>query len=294
MKVFLTGGTGFVGNAVAAGLLEAGHIVRALVRKGSEKKLRVADRCEILSGELENVEALDAGLNGIDAVIHLVGIIKEDPKRGVTFVKAHVGGTTNVAQAAMRKGVRRFIQMSALGARAGAPTQYFRTKWEAEEYLRSLDLDLTVFRPSVIIGPGGEFSAMLKQLCSLPITPVIGDGNYRLQPVALKNVVECFVRSVVNTKTIGKAYCVGGPEQVSFNDMLRTFGEALGKKVRLIHLPKRPIKIMTHFFENLPGWPITSEQLAMLEEDHSCDLKPLVEDFQIELLPLRRAYESDL
>jgi len=289
MKVFLTGGTGFVGNAIVAGLLEAGHRVRALARRGSEKKLKVADRCEIVSGGIENADLLREGIEGCDAVIHLVGIIREYPKKGVTFEKAHVDGTKSVADTALRTGARRFIHMSALGARPNASTRYFSTKWAAEEYLRSLPLNTTIFRPSVIIGPNGEFTAMLKQLCSLPLTPVIGNGNYRLQPVAIANVVECFIRALGDPGTIGKAYSVGGPEPVSFNDMLRVFTEVMGKKARLLHFPKEPIKLMTKIFQRIPGWPITTEQLAMLEEDQVCDTGPLLEDINIKLIPYRDA-----
>lgn len=296
MRVFVTGATGFVGNAIAEKLLERGHSVKALVRKGSEKKLRVAERCELAFGDIgDTPDRLAQLIRSSDAVIHLVGIIEEKPSKGITFEKLHVEGTRNIAQASLQANVKRFIHMSALGARNAAPTKYFDTKWRAEEFLRTLKLDLTVFRPSVIIGPSGEFTALMKRLCSLPITPVIGDGEYTLQPVALKDVAQSFVSALEKPEiTTGKAYCLGGPTPVTFNEMLKTFATAMGKKVRLMHLPKTPIKIMTSFLEGLPFYPITTEQLTMLEENQLCDIQPMRSELGVEPIPLMRACEIAL
>ncbi|NIQ96450.1 MAG: NAD(P)H-binding protein, partial [Desulfuromonadales bacterium] len=114
------------------------------------------------------------------AVIHLVGIIREFPGKGVTFKKLHTEATRNALAAAAECGVGRFLQMSANGTRANADTGYHQTKWQAEEAVRSSSLDWTIFRPSLIYGKDGEFVTMMKELVSkLPVVPVIGDGKYR-------------------------------------------------------------------------------------------------------------------
>ena len=289
MKVFLTGSTGFVGNYVAERLIDGGHEVRALVRRGSEKKLRVHQQCEIRNGDATDKNSLEKAMDGCDAVIHLVGIIREFESKGVTFRKLHVVGTANVADTAVEAGVRRFAHMSALGARPDAPTKYWNTKWEAEQYLRTLDLDLTVFRPSVIIGRGGEFAALLKQMVSIPITPVIGSGENKMQPVAVWNIADFFVRALEEPATIGKAYEVGGPSVMTYNEMLRETGRFFGKKVRLIHFPTTPFKIATGIFERFSLWPITSDQMGMLAEDGVCDNSPLLTDLPSEPASFKEA-----
>ena len=195
MKVFVTGGTGFVGNEVLRQLVAAGHAVRALVRPGSEEKLAVRDKVEVHHGDVTEPEGLDEALAGCDAIIHLVGIIREFPSRGITFERLHVEATANVLAAARDQGVSRYLHMSSNGTDPTSTLGYHRTKWQAEEAVRASDLDWTIFRPSLIFGKGGEFVTMLADLIrKMPMVPVIGDGRYRMQPVAVTEVAASFVR----------------------------------------------------------------------------------------------------
>ncbi|HEX5815530.1 MAG TPA: NAD-dependent epimerase/dehydratase family protein [Methylomirabilota bacterium] len=183
-RVFITGGTGFVGRAVIQALRAEGYAVRCLVRRGSEPDLRGFGAIERVEGDVMARQTLDDGLAGCDAVVHLVGIIRERPAIGSTFERVHVQGTQNVLGAAAAAGVRRYLHMSALGARAGARSRYHRTKWAAEEAVRSSPLPWTIFRPSIVYGPGDEFVTMLRGMIEgLPVVPVIGSGRQRLQPV---------------------------------------------------------------------------------------------------------------
>ena len=289
MKILLTGGTGFVGNYVAERLVEKGHTVRALVRSGSESKLRIRAKCEIAHGDVTDLQSINKAAGGCDAVIHLVGIIREFPSKGITFRRIHFESTCNVAAAAAEAGIKRFVHMSALGTRPDTPPKYWFSKWMAEEYLRSLDLDLTIFRPSVIIGPGGEFAALLKQMASAPVTPVIGNGEYLMQPVAVWNVADFFARALEESRTVGKAYEVGGPESMSYNQMLEIAGEVLGGKVRLIHFPAFPVRTASAVLDRFSFWPVTRDQLKMLFVDTVCDNSPLLEDLPADLVPYREA-----
>lgn len=289
MKVFVTGGTGFVGNYVIEKLLAAGYEVRALVRNGSEKKLRAASKCEIHNGDTALINSFRDAIKGCGAVVHLVGIIRQFPAKGITFEKLHVESTKNAAYAAIECGVKRFVQMSALGARPDAPTKYWSTKWAAEEYLRSLSLDLTIFRPSTIIGAGGEFAALIKQMVSAPLTPVIGSGENKMQPVAVWNVAEFFTRSIDNMNTVGKAFEIGGPEAMSYNRMLRIAGEVLGKNIRTVPFPSWAMKKITTVFEKYSIYPITADQLAMLSEDSVCDNSQALADMPVKLADYREA-----
>ena len=272
MKVFLTGGTGFVGSEVLRQLVSAGHSVRALVREGSEDKLAVTDGVEIHSGDITDAASLVGGPEGCDAVIHLVGIIREFPGRGVTFKKMHVKGTENVLEAAEEQGVRRYLHMSSNGTRERSNTGYHRTKWQAEESVRNSSLEWTIFRPSLIFAQGSEFVHMLSEVIRrLPVVPVIGDGQYRMQPVALKEVACSFVMAMEMPETIGKIYHQGGGESYSYDEILDLTSQAIGKGLATkIHQPLFMIKPMIKVMQISEHFPITSDQLTMLIEGNVC------------------------
>src|SRR2546430_822240 len=153
-RVFVTGATGFVGRAVIQAVRAEGHVVRCLVRRGSEPDLHGFEAIERVEGDvLAPPTTLEAGMAGCDTVIHLVGIIREHPARGVTFDRIHHGATLNVLTAAARAGVRRYLHMSALGTEAHARARYHKTKWAAEEAVRASGLVWTIFLPSVPVTP---------------------------------------------------------------------------------------------------------------------------------------------
>src|SRR4029453_4823882 len=161
-RVFVTGATGFVGRAVIQALRAEGHVVRCLVRRGSEADLHGFEAIERVGAALLGPPgSLEAGMVGCDTVIHLVGIIREHKSRGITFDRLHRVGTNNVLAAAAAAGVRRYLHMSALGTRAGARSRYHQTKWAAEEAVRTSGLAWTIFRPSVIYGHGDGFLSLL-------------------------------------------------------------------------------------------------------------------------------------
>ncbi len=228
MRVFLTGGTGFVGSEVLRQLTEAGHEVRALVRPGSEGKLAIHNGVEVQRGDVTQPETLQGALSGCQAVINLVGIIREYPAKGITFQRLHVAGTRNLLAAAGAQGVRRYLQMSANGTRENADSAYHRTKWLAEEAVRASRLDWTIFRPSLIFGPGSEFVEMLAGLVRrLPIVPVIGDGQYRMSPVAVEDVAASFARALEQPAAVRQTYHCCGPTAYTYDEVLDLVGAGL-------------------------------------------------------------------
>lgn len=176
--VALTGATGFVGRHVLAGLLEQGYNVRVLVRDAS--RLTVSDpRILPVHGDLFDHGAIRRLVDEADSVIHLVGIIIEKPGHGQTFDRVHVLGTRRLVEAAKAAGIRRWVQMSALGTRPNAVSSYHRTKWQAEQAVRDSGIDYTILRPSIIHGPDGEFMQMVKSFwCDRdpPFVPYFGTG----------------------------------------------------------------------------------------------------------------------
>jgi NADH dehydrogenase len=282
-RIFVTGGTGFVGRSVIRALLAHGFLVRALVRPGSERDLMGFEAIERTPGDVMAPETLTPAVEDCAAIIHLVGIIREHRGRGVTFEALHTRATENMLQLAKVAGVSRFVHMSALGARPAARSRYHRTKWAAEEAVRASGLDWTIFRPSVIFGPGDELVSMLSTMVRrLPAVPVLGDGRYRLQPIAVEQVAEGFARALRAPKSDGRVYAAVGPLAYPFVEILDHIGAALGRRaVRKIHVPLGPLRAATRIFQALPFFPITSDQLTMLEEESVADPAAFYADFQL-------------
>jgi NADH dehydrogenase len=284
MKVFVTGGTGFVGREVVRHLAGAEHQVVALVRPGSEGKLVDIPNVRMHPGDVTDPNSLSGGVAGCDAVIHLVGIIREYPQRGVIFKRLHVEATRHVLAAAGAAGVKRYLHMSANGVRQNAVSAYHRSKWQAEEAVKASRLDWTILRPSLIFGPGSEFWTMLVDLIrKLPIVPVIGDGKYRMQPVAVGQVAQTSLKALAMPETVGGLFHLGGGESYAYDQILDLIGRALGrKKVVKLHQPLALVSPMVRLLEKFPGFPLTPDQLTMLLEGNVCDQRSWAKVFGIE------------
>ena len=272
-RVFVTGGTGFVGKRVVRALLAQGFLVRCLVRPGSEHDLKGFESIDRVPGDVLAPDGLVPSVEGCSAIVHLVGIIRERRSRGVTFERLHVDATRNVIGLARAAGAKRYLQMSALGTRANARARYHQTKWEAEDAVRASGLDWTIFRPSIIFGRGDEFVSVLARLIKrAPIVPVLGDGRYRLQPIPVEQVADGFAQALRIPATVGQTYEVAGPAPYAFVDLLDEIGHALGRtRVRKMHVPLTPVRALTRALDWLPFYPVSRDQLTMLEEESVTD-----------------------
>ncbi len=270
MRIFLAGGTGFVGGHVRRALLAKGHAIRLLVHKsGSGGEPGV----EEVVGDATAPQSFGGALAGCDAVVNLIGIIRQFPRRGVTFQRLHIEATRNIVSAARQAGVKRYLQMSALGASADSSSGYFRSKSAAEEEVRRSGLDYTIFRPSVIFGPKDDFiNQLVGYLRSFPAMPVIGDGAYRMQPICADDVARCFAQALEKPETIGKSYDLCGPDRMSYNELLDVIGRAVGKqKVHKLNSPLALMRLVVPVMERFSFFPITSDQLTMLLQGSVCD-----------------------
>jgi uncharacterized protein YbjT (DUF2867 family) len=300
MKVLVTGGTGFVGKGVLARLTKDGHNVVCLVRPGSEGKVTLnetgTERVTLAAGDLFDRDSLLRAVEGCEAVVHLVGIIREQPNKGITFPRIHVTGTENVVEAAKQAGVRRFVHMSALGAREGASSAYHQTKYAAEELVKKSGIPYTIFRPSVIFGPGDEFVNMLAHLVRLPVTPVIGSGSYLLQPVSRQTVAEVFSQALTLNEATNQVFEVGGPEPLTYLQILEAIGKAIGKQtLRKVHIPLALMKPVISAMEGFSFFPITTTQLTMLLEGNACEnTERLYSVFRTEKIPFQQGIEMYL
>jgi NADH dehydrogenase len=262
--------------------------VRGLVRPGSESDLKGFESIDRVPGDVMNAEGLAPSMEGCSAVVHLVGIIRERRARGVTFERLHSEATQNMLAVARAAGIKRYAQMSALGTRPDARARYHRTKWEAEEAVRASRLDWTIFRPSIIFGRGDAFvSALARAVQRLPVMPVLGDGRYRLQPVPVEQVAEGFARALRAPRSVGQTYEVAGPAPYAFVDLLDEIGRAVGRpRVRKMHVPLAPVRGLTHALDWLPFYPLSSDQLVMLEEESVTDPSRFFAELGLEPQPL--------
>lgn len=270
MRIFIAGGTGFVGAHLVEALREQGHKLRLLVHKRSSGLSGCVDQVE---GDVTRLETFEHAVKGCDAVINLVGIIREFPSRGITFERLHVQATANMLAATRKAGLRRYLQMSALGTRPNAVSRYHQTKFRAEELVRSSGLDATILRPSLIYGPGDAFVTMLAgQLRLTPIMPVIGSGAYRLQPIHADDVARCFALALEMPATVGHCYELCGNNRLSYVELLDAVAFALGKPSPFKpHVPLGLMKMIIPVMQRVPQFPITMDQLQMLIEENICD-----------------------
>ncbi|MGW8222730.1 MAG: complex I NDUFA9 subunit family protein [Syntrophobacteria bacterium] len=288
MKVFVTGSTGFVGNHVLHTLVDRGHQVRALVRPGSEYKLKQPDKVEVIAGEVTESADLIQGMKGCDAAIHLVGIIRAFPSQDITFERLHTEATANVVAAAKEAEVPRLLHMSALGAREDGSTPYLRTKFAAEEHVRQSGLNYTIFRPSLIFGRGGEAIKMFGDMVKKYVVPIIGDGQYRFQPVSVTTVAQGFEKALEPETAKDQTLDVGGPENVTFDEIMDTLARVMGKSIVKIHMPVLPLRLATSALQHAPGYPLTIDQITMLLEGSTCDEKPFYELLGLEPISLEQ------
>ncbi len=286
-NIFVTGGSGFVGSAVIDELLARSFTITALINRSP---ISEDPRVRSVKADLFDANSLIAALAGCEAIIHLVGIIREEPSRGVTFDRMHFKATANLVDAARIAGVRRFIQMSALGVRPGAPSNYHLSKFHAEEYLRQSGLDWTILRPSLIHGPAGEFMQMEAQWAkkSAPpflFMPYFGAGVFgqrgagKLQPIYVKDVARAFVDALQNTKTIGEIYPLGGPDPLTWPQLHQTCAQAIvGHQRWTAPIPAWFAKLLTHVVP-APLLPFNHDLILMSQEDNTCDITKFTQAF---------------
>ena len=279
MRVAVVGATGFVGSYIVDSLLDQGHQVSQLVRPGSEHKARHVSATRIVSGSIDSEISLNRLVSGCDAVIYSVGILRENRRKGITFENTQFSGVARTVSAAQANGVSRFLLLSANGVKIPG-TQYQETKKRAEELLFSSNLDATVFRPSVIFGDprgGMEFATQLfRDMVRKPV-PAINffsglkpnSGATFMSPVHVRDVADAIISALDSPETIDKTYILGGAETLSWSDMIRRIAEATGREKWIIPIPIGLMRVAATFFDFLPFFPVTRDQLTMLQEGNT-------------------------
>jgi uncharacterized protein YbjT (DUF2867 family) len=285
--ILVTGGTGFVGSNLVRRLRKADLAVRAVVRNPGKAQALKDIGVDVVEGDISDKASLEKSAEGCERVVHLVGIIQETPD--ADFRNVHVEGTRNVLEAARKAGARHFFYQSALGTRPGAKSEYHKTKWEAEELVRACGIPFTILRPSLIYGPGDQFTIRLKEMIRLsPVLPIIGSGKSKVQPIYIEDVVSCIVKAVTSDSFYNEMYEIGGPEQLTFEEVTAAIARAMGVKRPAVHMPLFLVKNAARMLESvLPRPPLTTDQLIMLQEDNVCGMGDIRDAFGIEPVPFR-------
>lgn len=308
LPVAVTGATGFVGRSVVRALLDRGHRVRALSRtpeKAAEVLPTTADGMEVVIGDARNAEALEQLAAGAGAYINLLGIIRE--RRGQRFSQIHVEATRSGLAAAQKAGARRFVQMSALGVSDEGRTPYQKTKWEAEQLVVASGMDWTIFRPSLIHGPAGEFTQMMASWARGTIAPwkfmpyfaraetdiSVPAGPTRYvdpiaAPIYVDDVAAYFADSLTSDDTIGEIYNLAGPEKLRWPTMLRTMRDAVPggfEKISPVRIPADVASMGAMAAAKLglgAAMPFDEGMAVMGAQDTVADLAKVRADFDVE------------
>jgi NADH dehydrogenase len=263
-------------------LLRREHEVRVLARD-PERHGWLRDRAAVtvVAGDLENKASLGLLVSGADAVVHLVGIIIEIGRQ--TFDRVHVQGTRLLVAAAREAGVRKFVQMSALGARHDtAATPYHQSKAAAEQIVATGSVPFVTLRPSLIAAPGNEVLRMMVGMLRMsPIVPVIGNGLYQLQPIDANDVAEAIALSVENPDITG-VFEIAGPEPLTYHQVLDLLEDALGVRRRRMAVPVSMVRFSAYAGMVLPNLnPISPDQLQMLLEGNTTHHNAITATFHI-------------
>ncbi len=311
MKVALIGGTGYVGSYICDELIANNYTPRVLVRKGSEAKVISPEKCEIVEGDVSDENSIRELIKESDAVIYLVAVIREYPKKGITNDKLQFRGSELAANIASELGVKRFLLMSALGATAEMDaSNYQKAKHLSEQAVKNTNLDWTIVRPSSLFGdPRGnsrpEFCKALKEdmLEIIPKFPSsipfpapsffeglipINSGVFCFSMIHVKDVAEVFVKLIPDKKKFGKTVNLGGNEDFTWNDIIKTIAAASNKKVIMAPAPVSVVMIVATLLDWWGGFPVTRDQLKDLVKGSTCNSEDIFKKYQIDPIPFNK------
>jgi uncharacterized protein YbjT (DUF2867 family) len=286
--ILVTGGTGFVGGHVVHELRGRDLPVRCLVRDARKASKLRGWGSELVEGDVTEPASLVRAAEGAETVVHLVAIRQGKPEQ---FQRIMVEGTRDLLAAAVGAGVLRFVHMSALGTTEQTKdlVPYYRAKWENEQLVRSAGIPYVIFRPSFVFGPDGGILPTFVKLAKLtPVTPIVGNGRQRIQPIWADDVARCFGEAVERDDVTGRTYELGGPDTVTWNEFWERLKRVLGLRRPSVHVPVGLMKINALLTERLPGnIPLTRDLLKMLEGgDNVVSDDEAVRTFELPLLPL--------
>ncbi|MDQ3282148.1 MAG: NAD(P)H-binding protein [Acidobacteriota bacterium] len=290
MKILVTGGTGVIGEGVIPELIARGHQVRLLSRHADEDAKQWPG-VEPFQGNVADPASLTNAATGCDAVLHIAGIVTENPPK-VTFQSVNIDGTQNLIDEAKRANVQRFVYVSSLGADRGA-TDYHKSKFEAEKVVERSGLDWTIVRPGNVYGPGDEvITTILKMVRMLPAIPVIDNGEQQFQPIWHEDLAKMLAAAVERRAVAKQVLEAAGPEITTMNDLIRRFAEITGRSPVRLPVPMALAQLATRAANSIVSLPVDETKLEMLKETNIVRGKSAAEVLGVETTTLDRGLRS--
>jgi NADH dehydrogenase len=285
--ILVTGGTGFIGPKVVRALRDRGEDVRCLVRDRERAAHVAALGAELIEGDVTDAASVRVAAQGCDVVVHLVAIVEGSREQ---FDRVMKQGTRNVVAAAKEADARRFVHMSALGVseRTRTLTPYFEAKWDMEQTVQRSGLEYVIFRPSFVFGrDGGILATFVRVARWAPVTPIVGPGTERIQPIWADDVGAYFAAGVDAPAAVNRTFELGGPDVVTWDEFWQRLKRTMRVRRPSLHLPYRLMSAQATVTERLPGAPVSRDQLNMLSAgDYVVSNSDAVETFRLPLVPL--------
>jgi uncharacterized protein YbjT (DUF2867 family) len=269
--VTVLGGSGFVGSAIVRQLSLAGYEVKVLTRRReAAKHIILLPNVDVIECNVMDDVALSKGINGSDAVINLIGILHNSKK--ASFTAMHAELPARLAKVCAKLGIKRLVHMSALQASQDAPSAYLKSKYEGENAVlrANKNLDVTVFRPSIIFGRGDGFINLFATLVKLLPVILLAKPDAKFQPIYVEDVAQAFVASLENIDTYGKAYDLGGPKVYTLRQLVAYVADTLGRKRKIIGLNNMLSYLQAFAMELLPVKLMTRDNVRSMEVDSVC------------------------
>jgi uncharacterized protein YbjT (DUF2867 family) len=259
--ILVTGAVGFIGTRVVHELRARDLEVRALVHSPARTGPLANWDVEVVTGDVTDPASLRAAAEDCDEIVHLVSILNGSK---ADFERVMAQGTRNLVEAAAPK---RLVLMSANGVDSpradGIP--YFEAKREMERAVRESGFEFVILRPGFVFGDGGALATFLRLARRSPVTPIIGDGTARIQPVWVDDVARAVAESLERPEVAGRTLELGGPDVVTWNDFWARLKKAAGVRRPSVHVPIPVMRVQATLLEKLPNPPLTRDQLRMLE-----------------------------
>ncbi len=292
MNFLVAGGTGFIGS----------HIVRELAHDSASASIRILTRtpkravlqsATYIQGDVTSPPSLSAAAQYIDVAIHCVQFPNhpvENPSKGWTYAKVDGEGTRNLVQACARAGVRRFVYLSGAGAGPGRGQPWFQAKHLAEDAVRQSGMEYAILRPSWVYGPGDRsLNRLVAFTRHLPFVPVIGNGQARVQPLSVFDLARVAALCVTRAEPPDRVFELGGPEELSMDEILRVVQKVLGKRRPLMHSPAPLVKFVARGLALLPNPPLTPSAIDFILMEEKVDPRPAEEYFGMKFEKLESA-----
>lgn len=286
MRILVFGGTGFVGKAIVKKLIEYNYKPILFARKSSINKLprEYIDKSEVIFGDAKELDNYENEISNKkpDAVIYLIGLIREFPSKGITFMDYHYNWLKKVVDISVKLNIKRFILMSANGVKKDGTT-YQRTKYMGEEYLKSTNLNWTIFRPSIIIDDDElfNFKKLILELSKTIFFPIFSTGKYKISPVHREDVAEIFVRSINIEKTYNRTFEVCGLREYTYLELVKEITKRNRRFIIPVFIPSFIILPISRIFRYVEFFPASDEQIKMLLEGNTCKDKTIWEILNI-------------